>query len=309
MPKALPARPNIEHLKSQAKDLLDAYEHGDPEALARFRANLPGAHKTESFALHDAQSVIAREYGFASFAELREHVDSLPLRDLTKAHLNAPLPAQLFEALGSLAMRAEQPSPIDRSTTLPLIPLRNAMLTVGANAPINIGRPASIAAADSARAKDDLVVVFSQRDASNESPVLGDLHPIGCIAQILTTMEVREHGTFIVVRGAQWVKLEAIEQGATCSMARVTPFAIEGDERSVATETKVLREKAEALASAMPNGDRLRAMIQNMNALALADAIVANVPVSVEDKARYASESTLAGRLRCALAILNPPLS
>jgi len=55
-PRPLPERPNLRHLKDQAKDLLNA---GEAESLA------------------DAQFKIARLYGFASWPKLKEHVDSL----------------------------------------------------------------------------------------------------------------------------------------------------------------------------------------------------------------------------------------
>jgi ankyrin repeat protein len=78
----LPERPNFEHLKKQAKDLLRAYEAGDPEAVERFRKSLPGAKDKEPAAiaamdlkLHDAQSCIAREYGLPTWRSLKNHVD------------------------------------------------------------------------------------------------------------------------------------------------------------------------------------------------------------------------------------------
>ena len=37
----LPARPNLEHLRNQAKDLLRAYRSGEPSAISRFRECLP----------------------------------------------------------------------------------------------------------------------------------------------------------------------------------------------------------------------------------------------------------------------------
>ena len=40
--KRLPARPNLSHLKKQAKDLLLGYRSGDPAALDRIREGLPG---------------------------------------------------------------------------------------------------------------------------------------------------------------------------------------------------------------------------------------------------------------------------
>jgi hypothetical protein len=86
MPR-LPHRPNLDHLKKQAKDLLALYRKGDAAALARFRAALPAAaaKSDEAIAslglrLHDAQSCLAREYGFASWADLKSFVAArLPL--------------------------------------------------------------------------------------------------------------------------------------------------------------------------------------------------------------------------------------
>lgn len=82
-PQPLPARPNLEHLKKQAKSLLRDAEARDPDALRRFAA-LPAFSGTSpdrilGLALHDAQSVIAREYGFASWRALREEVEARTL--------------------------------------------------------------------------------------------------------------------------------------------------------------------------------------------------------------------------------------
>ena len=79
----LPERPSLEQLKNQAKSLLRAGRTGDPAALDRFRALPAFAGKappdTGALALHDAQSVIAREHGFPSWTALREHVEARSL--------------------------------------------------------------------------------------------------------------------------------------------------------------------------------------------------------------------------------------
>src|SRR4029450_1770277 len=83
--RELPARPNLEQLKKQAKSLLDAAKARDPEALRRFAIlpSLSGKSPDESgvsdLALHDAQSAIAREHGFASWNALRDEVESRTL--------------------------------------------------------------------------------------------------------------------------------------------------------------------------------------------------------------------------------------
>ena len=80
----LPARPNLEQLRKQAKDLLRAYRAGDPPALLRFRESLPGLAGVSdeqlgdlSLSLRDAQRVVAAEYGFDSWTQLKDHLNEL----------------------------------------------------------------------------------------------------------------------------------------------------------------------------------------------------------------------------------------
>ena len=81
--KRLPDTPDLGHLKRQAKDLIAAYRAATPEAVERFRQSLPAAAGRPDAAvlamglrLHDAQSCLAREYGFRSWAELATHVEA-----------------------------------------------------------------------------------------------------------------------------------------------------------------------------------------------------------------------------------------
>src|SRR5262245_4920234 len=78
----LPENPNFEHLKKQAKDLLRLYRANDRAAFERFRESLPVAERKDDatiaaldLKLHDAQSCIAREYGFPAWKNLRNYVD------------------------------------------------------------------------------------------------------------------------------------------------------------------------------------------------------------------------------------------
>lgn len=83
--RELPDRPSLEQLKKQAKSLLDAAGRHDPDALRRFAilpslsSKSPEAIASSDLALHDAQSAIAREHGFASWNALREEVESRTL--------------------------------------------------------------------------------------------------------------------------------------------------------------------------------------------------------------------------------------
>jgi ankyrin repeat protein len=83
-PRPLPDSPDLDQLRKQAKELLRAARAGDPTASTRFRilpslATASDDELTRALALHDAQSVIAREHGFPSWNALRERVEELTL--------------------------------------------------------------------------------------------------------------------------------------------------------------------------------------------------------------------------------------
>jgi len=68
---SLPARPSLEQLRKRAKELLRALRAEEPGAITRVRTQLTPAR---AVTLADAQFVIAREHGFASWAKLKRHV-------------------------------------------------------------------------------------------------------------------------------------------------------------------------------------------------------------------------------------------
>ena len=84
MAKSLPSRPNLDHLRRQAKALLAAFETGDENAVDTFHQYLPAAGKMTpskireaKFRLADAQSAIARKTAFANWPQLAHHVEQL----------------------------------------------------------------------------------------------------------------------------------------------------------------------------------------------------------------------------------------
>ena len=66
----LPARPNLSHLRRQARDVLRAAQAGDVSAVDRIRA------VSDRLTLAAAQLAVAREYGFTSWAGLKAEVEA-----------------------------------------------------------------------------------------------------------------------------------------------------------------------------------------------------------------------------------------
>jgi uncharacterized protein (TIGR03067 family) len=84
MAKKLPARPNLDHLRRQAKVLLAGLAARENEAAATILKYLPAANGMTAaqvlatpYRLADAQSAIARQNGFAGWPHLARHVELL----------------------------------------------------------------------------------------------------------------------------------------------------------------------------------------------------------------------------------------
>ncbi len=80
MNKQLPERALLDHLKGQAKKLLNSLRSNDPAALARVGTT------QASYRLADAQRILAREYGFPSWTKLKQHVQEFPDRKAAFFH-------------------------------------------------------------------------------------------------------------------------------------------------------------------------------------------------------------------------------
>jgi ankyrin repeat protein len=76
--------PDIDQLKRQARELLEAYRAQSRDAIIEVAAH----HRTatpEIFALHDAQFVLARSYGFESWPKLKAAVEGVTTKRLHEA--------------------------------------------------------------------------------------------------------------------------------------------------------------------------------------------------------------------------------
>lgn len=113
--RGLPDRPHLDVPKREARDLLADWRKGDPAALERIRHRHPKystaddtAIAAATFRLNDAQLVIAGEYGFAHWTELKQRIEA-----------NSPARAL------ALAIRAD-----DRETVVRLIEAEPQLLHV-----------------------------------------------------------------------------------------------------------------------------------------------------------------------------------
>ena len=118
----LPVRPTLELQQKRAKELLRAVWAGDAETLARIRTLHPKPPAPDALKLADAQLVVARGYGFESWAAMKRKIESLTttpverflialhegdaerVRQLLEAHADVPSTREMW--ITSLRLRS-----------------------------------------------------------------------------------------------------------------------------------------------------------------------------------------------------------
>ena len=120
--QSLPSNPSFENLRKQAKTLRRAVQVREPAALAQVREFHP--HPTEvskAFPLGDAQLVVARGYGFSSWAKLKQQLKAISeysWAPLKHANDNAPNIVDQFIDLACLTYGGDHTTRHDKAREL-----------------------------------------------------------------------------------------------------------------------------------------------------------------------------------------------
>jgi ATP-dependent Lon protease len=105
---------------------------------------------------------------------------------------------------------------------LPLMPLREIVMFPRLVVPLFVGRAPSIKAVELAQsAYGKTLILAVQRDTNAQTPLSGDLHPVGVVSRVLQLLRLPDDTIKVLFEGlfrAQWQDLRNVE---TCPVARV----------------------------------------------------------------------------------------
>jgi ATP-dependent Lon protease len=100
---------------------------------------------------------------------------------------------------------------MSETTTLPLLPLKTALLFPYAIGPFAIGRPQSVAAVEAATASEDkLIAAFLQKDPAVDDPQLMQLHRMGTRA-LIRRMARSEETIQALLQGLERIELVSLD--------------------------------------------------------------------------------------------------
>jgi len=140
--------------------------------------------------------------------------------------------------------------------TLPVLPLKSAVLFPYLMMPLSAGRAASIAAVEAALATESKeLVVFTQKDPNVDSPGMEDLYTIGTKAVIRKMTRATEGHIELLVLGMERVVLSKLDNSEPFLKGRVMPLPLPQDKgpEVEALQGALIELAGEALTLAQPN--------------------------------------------------------
>src|ERR1700691_1883163 len=149
--------------------------------------------------------------------------------------------------------------------TLPVLPLKSAVLFPYLLMPLSAGRPASIAAVEAALATESKeILVFAQRDPDLDVPTQDDLYAIGTKAVIRKMNRSGEGHLELMVLGMERVTLVKLDSSEPFLKGRATPLPLPKDSgpEIEALQGALIELAGEALTLAQPGSTQeLRGLI------------------------------------------------
>jgi ATP-dependent Lon protease len=113
--------------------------------------------------------------------------------------------------------------PLALPDELPILPLRDTVLFPNSFMPLAVAREASVRLIDDAMSGAKLIGVFTQRDASVEEPVQGDLHIVGTASHVHKMFKLPDGSLRLIVQGLSRLTLEEITSTRPYLRGRVVP--------------------------------------------------------------------------------------
>jgi ATP-dependent Lon protease len=186
-----------------------------------------------------------------------------------------------------MADEQTRPTPPLPPDAMIIVPVRRMVLFPGMVAPITVGRPRSIAAAQQAVREQRQIGVLMQRDAENAEPAAIDLHRFGTVANIVRYITAPDGTHHLVCQGQERFQIVEFLSGWPFFVARVLRIP-DVEARSTEIEARFVNLRGQALEAAqlLPQApEELAAAISGIGSPgALADFTAGTMDIAPEEK-------------------------
>src|SRR5215208_537609 len=129
---------------------------------------------------------------------------------------------------------------VQAADRIPVLPLRDVVIFPYVVIPLLVGRPASLAAIETALAEDKIIMLVAQRDGEKQEPAAADLHRTGVIGRIVQVSRLPTGTTRVLVEGIARARVTRYIPTGNVLRAAASPLPFEGPGPEDAAETEAL---------------------------------------------------------------------
>src|SRR5438552_3699329 len=159
------------------------------------------------------------------------------------------------EPLSNAPLAGEDQSP-SIPDTLPILPIREAVLFPGTALPLTVGRHASRKLLEESLPQSKIIGVFTQKNSEQENPGPDDLHSVGVAASVLKFIRQPDDSVVIIVNGLERIAIRKLLLTHPFIRAEVevlrSPPLPAGDKQWQSTVEQQIAKLRNRLAAAQP---------------------------------------------------------
>ena len=171
---------------------------------------------------------------------------------------------------------------------LPLMAVRDVVVFNSMIIPLFVGRTSSVAAVNEALTRDKLLVLLTQRDATQEDPDPKDLYEVGMVSMIMRTLKLPDGRLKVLVQALTKAKIKEFMQKDPFFMVRLEVVdELESSEVTVEVEAlmRTVREQTEKIMSlrGILSSDLIMIMNNIEDPGRLADLVASNLRLKIPE--------------------------
>ncbi|MEW6595530.1 MAG: endopeptidase La [Thermodesulfobacteriota bacterium] len=196
-----------------------------------------------------------------------------------------------------------EPSERDIPEQLPVMAVRDVVVFNYMILPLFVGRNASVSAVNDAMAKDKLLMLVTQRDASLDEPGINDVYDVGMVCMVMRTLKLPDGRLKVLVQALHKARVVEYVQETPHFIARIEVVADEATPEITVEIEALMRnvreqtEKILALKGIMSSD--LMVILNNVEEPGrLADLVVSNLQLKVAESQSVLETFEPVARLR-----------
>tara|TARA_B100000475_G_scaffold24514_1_gene16740 strand:+ start:466 stop:2904 length:2439 start_codon:yes stop_codon:yes gene_type:complete len=189
--------------------------------------------------------------------------------------------------------------------SVPILPLRNAVLFPGVVIPISATRDKSVKLIKNANSNNKLIGVVSQKDSNVSDPTINDVNKIGTVAKILRVLQMPDGNLTIIIQGKKRFSIDKLISETpfiTSSINELKEISPKKDNKTFQATIDSIKDLALKIIDENPNiPTEASFAIKNIHSNSfLVNFVSSNMNISVEEKYKILCIDDLQKRaLRC----------